>query len=191
LKQKSVPLSAEQLVEAQEIGQNNFLSETNNTFTGARGQGAAAALVGAGVAGAAGYFATPMALNKALGEEEKVEPAVVKPDDKNKPKLDKDGKPIVDDKNKPKLDKDGKPIVAPKLDADGKPIVDTAEDKQDETDPKADTDSTDEGIGGWAIFFIILACLAVVGGLVYFFFFMPKDEDEEFDAEAQDEQNEL
>merc|ERR1711964_236061 len=54
--------------------------------------------------------------------------------------------------------------------------------------PKVDDDS---GLGAWWIL-IILAILAVIGGAVYFFVFMPKEEDEEFDAEAQvEEHNQL
>merc|ERR1712034_49842 len=63
----------------------------------------------------------------------------------------------------------------------------TADDK---TKTNKDGESA-EGLGAWWIL-IILAILAVIGGAVYFFVFMPKEEDEEFDAEAQvEEHNQL
>jgi len=69
----------------------------------------------------------------------------------------------------------------------GEPIkVDGAKDPETPgTD--ADADKTDGGLGAWWIL-IVLAILALVGGAVYFFVFMPKEEDEEFDAEAQVEE---
>jgi len=157
-----------------------------NGWTSATGlTSAGVGAVGAGAVGAGTYFG----LNKVLGEEQVEKPKPTKPEP-TEPKIDPaTGKPVKKT-DQPKIDPaTGKPVVK-KTEDDTK---DTVKDSKDNTDGE-DTPKTDDGeggIGGWAIFFIILACLAVVGGLVYFFFFMPKDEDEEFDAEAQDEQNEL
>merc|ERR1712096_246136 len=93
-------------------------------------------------------------------------------EEKKQAKIDEEkiaeAKRIEDEKN-------GKPV-------DGEQPVEgeTGETK----DPKTDDNS---GLGAWWIL-IILAILALVGGAVYFFVFMPKEEDEEFDAEAQVEE---